>query len=510
MKDADFISYDPDQGIWKFRVHHFSRYRLVDDDSDDEDEQPAAAGANVTLASPTMPAPTTAVVDFDAGGAEALPGLEKHVSPTRFVVPRDDDDDTDVEMMAEDDVLLVSDSAPTDSVSNAAEEAYKSMFLSPRAESGSPALVEMDTDEDDVFEDEGKEGIPLSLSLVDPPSEIDMMIGQRRNGICSRIMAVEGLSKSNDATKTAVLLLDVHSKHAKSKVDIGFTLDDLTTVELGKAIEEMVVTIRARVDKSYTNSALSQALALVLCLLKTNQEAPRKNHNTMAGIDSLSMSIGNVQTMEAFRRWLNGVCAATAKAGISRPNKLVTRLAPFCGFVVGRYCCSGLDSDGQRVFATCGNDCRRCQLVRLNPFPGPTMVPDWSIRKNRPDFVENLHALGGDFPLKHYRNGDTSCDWMMRLGLLLTYGTKDDSGSYDFASLIEKYDHAVAAGLAPAPKPLHCQQLSERSGAKSLLYGIIRMANAIAQGLESQVSLGTLLNPQATRLPSMTLLALSS
>lgn len=542
MKDADFISYDPDQGIWKFRVHHFSRYRLVDDDSDDEDEQPAAAGANVTLASPTMPAPTTAVVDFDAGGRGGRsPVLEKHASPTRFAVPRDDDDDTDVEMMAEDDVLLVSDSAPTDSVSNAAEEAYKSMFLSPRAESRSPALVEMDTDEDDVFEDEGKEGIPLPLSLVDPPSEIDMMIGQRRNGICSSIMAVEGLSKSSvdmgirmgrsfrigwrpdgsflhlnsgtvlvqsrplfcedDATKTAVLLLDVHSKHAKSKVDIGFTLDDLTTVELAKAIEEMVVTIRASVDKSYTNSALSQALALVLCLLKTNQETPgNKSQLTMAGIDSLSMSIGNVQTMEAFRRWLKGACAATAKAGISRAKQ--NGDAPGAIF-------AALSSGDIAAAASIATDKGYLQLAAMIVAGASSsdlirsQVQQWyqtgASAKIDPTLLRIYMLLGGDFSLeeKHYRNGDTSCDWMMRLGLLLTYGTKDDGGSYDFASLIEKYDHAVAAGLAPAPRPLHCQQLSERSDAKSLLYGIIRLANAIAQGVESQVSLGDIVEPSS-------------
>ena len=144
MKDADFISYDPDQGTWKFRVDHFSRYRLVDDDSDDDEQPPAATGANVTLASPTIPEPTNAVVDFDAGGRGGRsPVLEKYASPTRFLVPRDDEDDTDVEMMAEDDIMLFSDSAQRDSVriSNAAEEAYKSMFLSPRAESISPALV---------------------------------------------------------------------------------------------------------------------------------------------------------------------------------------------------------------------------------------------------------------------------------------------------------------------------------------------------------------------------------
>ena len=36
--DAEFVSYDPYDGIWKFRTKHFSRYGLDSDDEDEEDE----------------------------------------------------------------------------------------------------------------------------------------------------------------------------------------------------------------------------------------------------------------------------------------------------------------------------------------------------------------------------------------------------------------------------------------------------------------------------------------
>ncbi len=544
MKDAEFISYDPDQGIWKFRVHHFSRYRLVDDDSDDEEEVPAPTGANATLALPTIPEPTTGVVDFDAGGRGGRsPVLEKYVSPTRFTVPRDEDDDTDVEMMAEDDVMLVSDSASRDSVrlSHAAEEAYKTMFLSPRAELRSAAVVEMDTDEDDVFEDEGKESIPLPTSFADPPSENDMIMRQPRNDICSSIVAKEGLSKSSvdmgirmgrsfrvgwrpdgsflhmnsgtvlvqsrplfcevDSTENAVLLLNVHSKHAKSKAEIGFTFEDLTNVELAKAIEEMIVTIRASVDISYSDSALSQSFALVLCLLKANEDTPsNKAQLAMVCNESLSMSIGNVQTMEAFRRWLKDACAPTAKAQISRSKQN--------GDVPGAIF-AALSSGDIAAAASIATDKGYLQLAAMIVAGASasdlirSQVQQWyqtgASAKIDPTLLRIYMLLGGDFSLeeKRYRNGDTSCDWMMWLGLLLTYGTKDDGGSNDFSSLLERYDDAVAAGVAPAPNPLHCRQSSERTNATSLLYGIIRLANAIGQGLESQLSLADIVAPQS-------------
>ncbi|KAK4489244.1 hypothetical protein RD792_005041 [Penstemon davidsonii] len=36
---AEFVSYDPVKGEWKFRVHHFSKYKLVDEDEDEDDSE---------------------------------------------------------------------------------------------------------------------------------------------------------------------------------------------------------------------------------------------------------------------------------------------------------------------------------------------------------------------------------------------------------------------------------------------------------------------------------------
>merc|ERR1711935_982384 len=47
--DADLLSYDAENGLWKFQVHHFSRYGLNDDDDNDGDkENDGASGSNGT------------------------------------------------------------------------------------------------------------------------------------------------------------------------------------------------------------------------------------------------------------------------------------------------------------------------------------------------------------------------------------------------------------------------------------------------------------------------------
>lgn len=86
---AQFVSYDPRTGTWRFTVEHFSRYGLFDDEDDDEDDEEGRSGdhgAGVGQEKPTPVGPASArrgrrrqVVDSDGEGGS--PGAADPDSP---------------------------------------------------------------------------------------------------------------------------------------------------------------------------------------------------------------------------------------------------------------------------------------------------------------------------------------------------------------------------------------------------------------------------------------------
>ncbi len=87
--DAELLSYSSDAGIWKFRVKHFSRYGLIDDDSDDEDEDLEVKNTVMSNKS------NTKKLDFKLGGRGGRsPGDSKRVvGRSRILAPVNEEDD---------------------------------------------------------------------------------------------------------------------------------------------------------------------------------------------------------------------------------------------------------------------------------------------------------------------------------------------------------------------------------------------------------------------------------
>merc|ERR1712129_662624 len=99
MDSTTFISYDSDQGLWKFRVNHFSRYGLfMDDDETDDDD--------ITEEEDSTKYSTIHKVSQQSLSSSNTPTL---IQATVFKAPTDEDDDEsdDTENEEEDEVNLL-------------------------------------------------------------------------------------------------------------------------------------------------------------------------------------------------------------------------------------------------------------------------------------------------------------------------------------------------------------------------------------------------------------------
>jgi len=125
---AQLITYDPEEGIWSFRVSHFSRYGLLEDSDDDDDEQKENY---ISLLSPLSSSKNIVSLCF-----------KNQLTPTTvFVAPKDVDDGNNV---------LVDFGKNKFEKLQAAENAYKDLIEQ------IDGADDMNIDEDKTFEEESE------------------------------------------------------------------------------------------------------------------------------------------------------------------------------------------------------------------------------------------------------------------------------------------------------------------------------------------------------------------
>jgi nuclear pore complex protein Nup98-Nup96 len=536
--NADFISYDSTVGTWKFRVQHFSRYGLFDDDSEEEDDMEVVT--NSTITPPALPTvvPEAAVktpnLSSKEHGARSLI-INENTTPTRFRVPQEDDDEIDVEM-ADDDLQLVPDfEMDMQKVENAGIEAYKSMFLSPTTIDDTREHMVTDED-DDVFEEEIPFNFSLPLVRFDPPRDTDMTF-RGRPSICSKLMAEEGVSRSSidmsirmaqtfrvawrpdgsflclesrtvlvqkrplftQSSKVSCNLpiLDIFMKYAKSEQNRGFSWEELSRKSLTAAIQDYI-----RVIPSVANTPqyfLNQSLSLMLCLLQACDEVSTSNLQRISNsIEAAPYNPENLAT-DAFRKWLNSTCRKQAKGDIDN--------AKYRGDFYGAILIALISGDISMATAI-ATEYRHFQLAALiasGPGTSPLIkeqVRQWretgASRTISSHLMRIYTLLGGDFQLEKdfFQKGDTTCNWMNRIRLYLTYGEKNGSGIYNLSSIVSKYEEEVAAGAAPNPFPPLMKLGNDKSEFKSVVYKIIQLSKSISEDLSSQMTLAEVVLPQ--------------
>merc|ERR1712194_743288 len=140
MDSTTFISYESNQGLWKFRVNHFSRYGLfMDDDETDDDD--------ITEEEDSTKYSTIHKVSQQSLSSSNTPTL---IQATVFKAPIDEDESDDTENEEEDEVVNL---LPTyayfpkkiqSKKIKAAEDAYSALMLHMKEEEDMKVEDEVD------------------------------------------------------------------------------------------------------------------------------------------------------------------------------------------------------------------------------------------------------------------------------------------------------------------------------------------------------------------------------
>jgi len=514
--NASFISYNEVNGAWVFRVDHFSRYGLYDEDSDDDDDDEVLISPNKPILNRILQANS----------------LEKK-SPTRFTVPLDDGEDDDEQFNHDAEMIEAPETNRMDAepLELLAKESYKAMFLSPEVEPRQPVLIEEEKEEtEDVFVEDYADRLSSFLPIV-PPSTPDPMQMVFSYSICSKIKNQHGISKSSvdmgirmgrsfrvgwkpdgsflhlksgsvlvqsrprfsdQNVSTTTRLLDAHIKNADKNDDTGFFLPN--TSALTQFVQDTSELTKIFALGSSEEFTLNQACTLILCLLKIREERLNGGGSASTPISALT----KMQTMEAFRRWSKETCSCKVKEEVAlakRKGEIFTAIfeclaasdvsqAASLSSAYGYHQLSAIIYAGSR-----SAELLKEQLSQWRESGAASTIP--------PGLLRIYSILSGDFRLEEqrYMEGDISCDWLKRISLLVSYGKNEDGGNYNFSSVIKKYNEDVAAGRAPEPEPFYARNDMQHNGPKSLLYYIINLCNAVSQGHEEKLLLSDVIQP---------------
>jgi len=536
--NATFVSYDKDEGIWMFKVPHFSRYGLFDEESDDELED-----------SQVQKKPNTYFITNDKPGEnkENLLMLQTNASPTRFMVPIEDDydegeNDMEGEMVTIDqprDELVVFNSdqgneMQSESLESLAKESYKAMFLS-HEKVMKPVLVEDEREEycafvEEQWEDKDSSNVPI-ISLPSPEeihesgfisicskirkkseiskSSVDMgirmnrsfRVGWRPDGSFLHLGQGFTLTQSRPqfsdrSIRKTIQLLDVHMKNAE-KNKLEFSLSEPKATE--RAIQEMLDATKNH-DESDNNLTMNHAFTLIMCLLQT-REVEKINKSTDLAVPSGSNNLQylvSLRTVGAFRRWLKEISISTSFEEIDslkRSGKVYDAilLCMAAGNITQAASIASefghLQLAGILVSGSSSGHFIREQLLQWRETGAVSLIPQ--------DLLRIYSILGGDFGIEEqlYKDGDMSCNWIKRISLLLFYGINENGGSYDLSSLIKKYEDDVVSGIAPKPEVLQDRNSTIVSRPKSLIYYLIHLCNAIVRGKEEKLRLSDVIQP---------------
>jgi nuclear pore complex protein Nup98-Nup96 len=497
---ASFVLYDPDIGVWKLHVEHFSRYALDDDTDDDDDD---AQSKNIHAAQSSLRA------DFDSGvrGGRTQVSWENTSGLTRFHTS----DYEDECMHGDDENPLLSKDSKANAVEAAAEAAYAELcqfdqqmqyhgsykeeqerYYQDENENSSYAV------ETDVFEPPARPLSSVNISAqiagkcgVTRPTSSEIDFGLRMGksfAVCWRpdgsflrpvpTLKVDSFQSKNLVQSRPVVsnamspdhlkLLEVHLKHS-SDVNEGSSFP-LFKIANGRVAIDACADIANRMDRNVIGNCReifeSSHVFSLIAILFSDAKKEKSFHSIR-------------QKEAAFQVWLRNVCCIDFDSNKLSENgddydaifqalsggdfKKASSQAQYAG----HHMLSLLIANSNNISISFLSE----QMRRWNSSGAINLFP--------PELIRIYSYLTNDLQIENtlYQNG-SKISWERRLMMLLK--TIDGQARSDndclLTLLIEQYERDVKNGLAPPANTRWCKSSdSKQSKYTSTLFRIMKI-----------------------------------
>jgi nuclear pore complex protein Nup98-Nup96 len=509
---AELIKYDASTGEWKFRVLHFSRYALADDDSETESEndQNFESGER-------------------GGRSRAVKGIMKeregspYQSSVAFVVSsEEDEEDAGLQHRVDDESKLFTD----------AESAFEHMQLALKDKISGGILKKKEEIADFPEEVEGDSEMKENDRYV--PGMEDFQDALSRGGICSSIAQESGVKSSSvdfgsrmgksfrvgwapdgsflclkpggilsrrkpvfcHRSKEHAQLLERHHENA-CKVAIAdetcpqFSLPMSTSDKpsLQKALKSYADSNDSLDHKGEEAAVASQAFSLLKCLLDSGEDND-EDKSLGAREEASNEHILEVRRIHAVTLWLVKSCSHEVDEEIKVSNARNDTCAALLAAVTGgdvEKACSVAEGLGFFQLSTmlasrpdARNDVLR-QVLNWTDSGATSIIPK--------ELLRIYFLIGGDSKMEEdiYRKKYSPFDWRRRLAMRLVY--EASTLHENLSSLIQEYEEKFSSGVAPYPQPQYLSS-SSKDEIQCVLYRLLRFGKH-----EFEISLREIVDP---------------